>query len=227
MQARLTPLVPWHNTENQPSQAGLLSRSRERMRCNTFKNAYLSLCTESPRSFKVHWPGTDRRHIEHWSSPSKDSPLTKPYNTTETAAYLAISRSTVRRLATQKLRPDGHTGSGRPFWHQQTLDAFRLGVSRKRNAIAFNVRGIPSISCDAAPDQNLLGRPVVLVSLAGPDQLQLLSEVYAAISQTQPVDLVIPARALDCPIGRAVIRTATESGCNVVLCATGTSACRL
>jgi hypothetical protein len=141
----------------------------------------------------------------------------KPYNTTEAAAYLSISRSTVRRLALLKLRPDGHTGSGRPFWHQQTLDAFRLGASGKRNAIAFNVGGIQSISCKEAPDQNLLGRPVVLVPIKGHDQLQLLSEVYAAISRSQPVDLVVPAPALDCPIGRAVIRTATESRCNVIL----------
>lgn len=141
----------------------------------------------------------------------------KPFNTTGVAAYLNISRSTVRRLSVEKLRPDGHSGAGRPFWHRTTLDAFRLGAGRKRNAIAFDAPLLPGISCKGIQDQELLGRPVEIVVLAGSDLLTLLSELYAAISLRQPADLVLPAHAVECPTGLALIRAAAESGCNVLL----------
>ena len=143
----------------------------------------------------------------------------KPFNSNEVATYLNISRSTVRRLAVQRLRPDGHTGAGRPYWHQATLDVFRLGLGLgdKRNAIAFETSLLPSITCDSIPGQDLLGRKVEVVTLAGNDLLQVLSELFAALSVRQPADLVLPAHAVSCPTGLAVIRSATESGCNVVL----------
>jgi hypothetical protein len=143
----------------------------------------------------------------------------KPFNSNEAATYLNISRSTVRRLAVERLKPDGHTGSGRPYWHRATLDVFRLGLGLgdKRNAIAFETSLLPSITCDSIPDQDLLGRHVEVVSLVSSDLLLLLSELYAAIAIRQPADLVLPAHAVGCPTGLAVIRSATESGCNVVL----------
>lgn len=150
----------------------------------------------------------------------------KPLNTNEVAAYLKVSRSTVRRLAVERLRPDGHTGSGRPYWHRTTLDRFQLGVGHKRNAIAFETPFLPSISCGDIPDQNLLGRPVEIVRLLSTDLLPLLSDLYAAIANRQPADLVLPASAVECPSGLALIRAATESGCNVVLHPVGTATTR-
>ncbi|KZN20598.1 MULTISPECIES: helix-turn-helix transcriptional regulator [Pseudomonas] len=147
----------------------------------------------------------------------------KPFNTNEVAAYLKISRSTVRRLAVEKLLPDGHTGAKRPYWHRATLDAFQLGAGHKRNAIAFDTPLLPSISCGDRTDNNLLGRQVEIVNLVSSDLLPLLSELYAAIATRQPVDLVLPANAVECPTGMAVIRSATAAGCNVVLRQTGSS----
>ena len=142
----------------------------------------------------------------------------KPFNTNEVAAHLKISRSTVRRLAAKALlRPDGYTGAGRPYWYRATLDAFQLGAGHKRNALAFYTTLLPSISCATVPGPDLLGQHIEVVKLMSTDLLSLLSELYATISACLPADLVLPAQAIECPTGLAVIRAATTSGCNVVL----------
>lgn len=114
--------------------------------------------------------------------------------TTQAARYIGVHRSTLNRLnATGVLTADGVTGSNRPYWLKETLDRYRLGMSKVGSYAYISSPILPELSVAIRPKQLVLGHSASAIPLVGSNRAACYAALLTHLAAIQPAAMLLPA----------------------------------
>ena len=141
----------------------------------------------------------------------------KPYNITDAAAFLEISRQTLYRLSEKTLPPDELSATGKKLWHHQTLVKFRYAGVKRGLAVQFTADSFGGISCSADGSAALQGIQIQNYFIESSTFVGALSEVMAALTELKPSCVVLPQLSLKQDIGMSVVNACLASGIGIYI----------
>lgn len=137
--------------------------------------------------------------------------------TTQAAKYLGVHRSTLSRLATGVLPPDGYSGSKRPYWLKATLDRHRLGMLKVGAHAYVCCPHLPELSVRISPRQVVLGHATVPIPTEGATRAACFSTLVGYLATQAPIALLLPAEFTTHPLHQATVEIARSIGATVIL----------
>ena len=137
--------------------------------------------------------------------------------TTQAAKYLGVHRSTLNRLSTGVLPPDGYSGSNRPYWLKATLDRHRLGMLKVGAHAYVSCELLPELSVGLSPRQLVLGHSTVPIPTDGASRAACFSSVMTYLASQAPMGMLLPAAFVAHLMHQATVDICRSVGATVIL----------